>query len=54
MAKRKSIEIGENIFNTKKEALEFYKQILNSYKSGDELSDEDFELVFNLLKVHPN
>ncbi|MHA8100153.1 DCL family protein [Aquirufa aurantiipilula] len=53
MGKRQAIEIGENIYPTKKEALGFYKEILNSYKPGDELSNEDFELVYNLLKNHP-
>jgi hypothetical protein len=54
MGKGVTIEIGENIFPTKKKALEFYKQILNSYEPNNELSDEDFDLVFNLLKIHPN
>ena len=54
MGKRVTIEIGENIFSTKKEALEFYKEILNSYRVGQELKDEDFELVYNLLKIHPD
>ena len=54
MGKKISIEIGENTFETKKEALAFYKEILNSYKPGDQLNDEDFELIFDLLKKHPN
>jgi hypothetical protein len=51
---RKPIQIGEYSFKTKTEAIEFYKEILNSYQEGDELNDSDFEMVFNLLKNHPD
>jgi len=51
---RKQIQIGEHCFKTKTEAIEFYKDILNSYSEGEELISVDFENVFNLLKHHPN
>lgn len=54
MGKRVLIEIGESVFTTKKDALAFYKEILNSYKPGEEINNEDFDLVFNLLRIHPN
>jgi hypothetical protein len=51
---RKPIQIGEYTFKTKSEAIEFYKDILNSYQEGDELNNSDFESVFNLIKNHPD
>jgi hypothetical protein len=50
---RKPIQIGECTFKTKSEAIEFYKDILNSYQKGEELNNSDFESVFNLIKNHP-
>lgn len=50
---RKSTEIGENKFGSKKEALEFYRNILNSYKVGETLNSTDFDNLFNLLEIHP-
>jgi hypothetical protein len=51
---KKPIQIGEHSFKTKSEAIKFYKDILNSYQEGDELINSDFEMVFNLLKNHPD
>jgi hypothetical protein len=51
---RKPIQIGEYSFKTKTEAIEFYKEIINSYQEGDELNNSDFEMVVNLLKNHPD
>lgn len=45
-----AIKIGDKEFKYKKDALFFYKTILNSYKFGDTLTNFDFELVSNLLK----
>lgn len=49
---KKQIIIGKYNFNFKKDALSFYKKILNSYEYGDILNDKDFESVINLLKTH--
>ena len=46
---KKIIEIGENIFNSKREAIAHYKGILNSYKSGQSLNDKDFYQIIDLL-----
>jgi len=40
---RKPLLIGNNVFLTKKEALGYYKVILNSYNFGESLSDKDYE-----------
>jgi hypothetical protein len=41
-------------FKYKKEVLAHFKKILNSYGFKESLSEEDFNDVFNLLKIHPN
>ena len=47
---RKPIEIGERTFRFKKDALAYYKGILNSYNFGDSLNDEDFRDIIALLE----
>jgi len=47
---RKPLLIGDRLFQTKKEALNHYKVILNSYNFGQSLSDEDYDDVFDLIK----
>ena len=51
---RKPIQIGELIFNTKKDGLFHYKKILNSYDFGEKLNLEDYNDVYNLLTIHKN
>lgn len=51
---KKIIKIGEIEFATKKDALTYYKTILNSYDFGAELDANDFNDVMNLLETHPN
>ncbi|GAB2786506.1 hypothetical protein HNQ93_002854 [Hymenobacter luteus] len=46
---RKSITIGKRSFLSKKEALLYYKNILNSYKFGQSLNDNDFDSLIALL-----
>ncbi|TNJ45332.1 DCL family protein [Tamlana fucoidanivorans] len=46
------IKIGESKFPSKKAALEFYKEILNSYEIGETLNTSDFDNLFCLLKIH--
>ena len=46
---RNPLKIGERTFKYKKDALTFYKSILNSYNFGKSLSDEDFDSVIDLL-----
>ncbi len=50
----KPIDIGNHSFKTKKKAIEFYKQILNSYLEGEQLNSIDFENIFSLLQKHPD
>ena len=47
------MEIGKHIFKTKKEALNHYKMILNSYEFGQTLNENDFNELVELLKMHP-
>lgn len=47
---RKQILIGNNVFSTKKQALSYYKAILNSYNFGESLSDKDYSEIFDLIK----
>jgi len=51
---RKKIKIGQREFATKKDALNHYKNILNSYKFGSFLNDSDLSDVMDLLELHPN
>lgn len=44
------LKIGKNEFKFKKDALAYYKAILNSYNFGESLSDSDFEAVVDLLE----
>jgi hypothetical protein len=48
-----SIEIGNKQFNSKKDALNYFKRILNSYEIGEELTGNDLNDVLSLLKTHP-
>ncbi|SOD92939.1 DUF3223 domain-containing protein [Spirosoma fluviale] len=46
---RKSIKIGQKVFKFKKDALAYYKAILNSYNFGESLNDSDYEAIVDLL-----
>jgi len=46
---RKMIKIGEKEFKFKKDALNYYKEILNSYDFGEILSDEHYDDIIDLL-----
>jgi len=50
---RKPIKIGEIEFASKKDALIYYKIILNTYDFGQELCLNDFNDIMNLLEIHP-
>ncbi len=43
------MKIGNKEFKFKKNALEYYRNILNSYKFGQSLSENDFEDVLELI-----
>lgn len=51
---RKPIKIGEIEFPTKESALEYFKNILNSYDFNEELDTIDAKDVLALLELHPN
>ena len=46
------IIIGEKEFKYKKDAITYYKNILNSYKYGESLNKHDYNDVYNLLQQH--
>ena len=48
-----SLIIGENKFSSKKNALEFYRSILNAYDKNEKLNSCDFDNVYALLETHP-
>ena len=50
---RKKIELGENEFATKKDALNHFKTILNSYEFGENLNKKDLNDILSLLETHP-
>ena len=47
---RKPIIIGKNEFKYKKDAIAFYRAILNSYDYNESLTDEDYYNIFDLLE----
>lgn len=44
-----SISIGDKTFGSKSKALAFYKNILNSYRVGETLSEEDYTNIIDLV-----
>ncbi len=48
------MQIGKKEFKYKKDALNYYKKILNSYKFGEILNEKDKEDIIELLSVHPD
>ncbi|WP_184432259.1 MULTISPECIES: DCL family protein [Xanthomonas] len=48
----KSVKIGEREFSRQKDALEFYRVMLNSYRRGERVSDADAIELNALLSRH--
>ncbi|MCK5230858.1 MAG: DCL family protein [Desulfobulbaceae bacterium] len=40
-------------FGSKKEAQQFFREMLHHYEDGDEIKDEDESILFELLQRHP-
>ena len=51
---KKPLVIGERLFKYKKDALLYYKNILNSYEFNESLSDEHYEDLINLYNIEHN
>ncbi len=49
---KKPIIIGDKSFRYKKDALLYYRNILNSYSYGDTLTETDFKDIMDLLRLH--
>jgi len=47
------MQIGDKTYSTKKEALNHYKTILNSYDFGETISCQNFFDLLDLLETHP-
>lgn len=47
---KKSIKIGDIEFKYKKDAIAYYRAILNSYNFGESLTEKDYYAVFDLLE----
>ena len=48
------IIIGNRTFRYKKDAIGYYKGILNSYEFGETLNEYDFNEIKNLIQLHPD
>jgi hypothetical protein len=51
---KKPLVIRERLFKYKKDALLYYKNILNSYEFNESLSDEHYEDLINLYNIEYN
>jgi hypothetical protein len=45
--------IGKHVFTTKKDAKAFYSNLLNKYKTGKKIEDDDHDSLCALLSLHP-
>jgi hypothetical protein len=52
MTRGNTVELGTRSFGTQREAAVFFKDMLNRYKPGDRVSDEDFLDLASLLERH--
>ncbi|HHA2535467.1 TPA: DCL family protein [Stenotrophomonas maltophilia] len=50
----KPVKIGERDFARQKDALDFFRQMLNSYRRGERVSDSDAIELNSLLSRHIN
>jgi hypothetical protein len=51
---KNKIIIGNRTFKYKKDAIDYYKGILNSYNFGETLNESDFKEIKNLIQAHPD
>lgn len=51
---RNPLQIGDKIYKYKKDALIYYKMMLNSYEFGQSLNDNDFNALIDLLYYDPS
>ena len=54
MAKKTPVTIGSHYFEKKGDALEYFKEILNSYVINATVSEEHKEFLLLALKNHPD
>ena len=47
---KNKIIIGNRTFKYKKDAIDYYKGILNSYNFGETLNENDFKEIKNLIE----
>ncbi len=51
---KSKIIIGNRTFKYKKDAIDYYKGILNSYDFGETLNESDLKEIKELIQVHPD
>ena len=51
---RKPLVIGDKTFQFKKDAVIYYREILNKYNFEESLNDLDFNDLIDLLNYDPN
>ena len=54
MGKAQPVDLPSKHFPTKTSAKEFFKKMLNRYKDGEEVNQEDHVLLYELLLRHPD
>lgn len=50
---RQPIIINDRIFHTQKEASAFYSATLNRYRDGQDVTGDDYDMLYALLERHP-
>jgi hypothetical protein len=53
VGKRKPVDLGTRSFETRTDARAFFREMLNRYKPGDRVSEEDAKDLAALLDRHP-
>jgi hypothetical protein len=53
MGKSKPVVLSTRTFETRSSAREFFREMLNRYRPGDRVSDNDAQDLTSLLDFHP-
>jgi hypothetical protein len=50
---RQPIQINDREFRTQAEAIEFFKEMLNRHRNGQDVTGDDYDMLLALLERHP-
>ena len=50
---RQPIVINERTFRTQAETIDFFKEMLNRYRNGQDVTGDDYDMLLALLERHP-